>query len=332
MSADDTGRPLDVPTFEALRLDGTGSARPAAPAQVSAGAPGPGPLWVNLRRDDRAGESWLKEEAGLEPLATDALLAEETRPRWLALGDGAIVILRGVNLNPGADPEDMVSVRLWVEPERVISVHIRPVAAIGDVRSQLIDGRGPKHAGEIVVALAERLVARMAPVVEQLEDEAGELEHTLLDGVADAQLTTRLADLRRIAIRLRRYLAPKRDLLDQLTRTDTGWLDQFDRKRLAETADRVTRYVELLDAVREHAAVTQDELQNRTVQESARTTYLLTVVAALFLPLGFVTGLLGINVGGMPGVDSAWAFGLVCLLLIGLGALEIWLLRRLRWL
>ena len=57
-----------------------------------------------------------------------------------------------------------------------------------------------------------------------------------------------------------------------------------------------------------------------------------TIVATVFLPLGFVTGLLGVNVGGIPGTDSAWAFTILCLIVGGLTALEVWLLRRVGWL
>ena len=54
--------------------------------------------------------------------------------------------------------------------------------------------------------------------------------------------------------------------------------------------------------------------------------YLISIIAAIFLPLGFLTGLLGINVGGIPGTDVTWAFWAVCALLAALGALGWWLL------
>ncbi len=36
--------------------------------------------------------------------------------------------------------------------------------------------------------------------------------------------------------------------------------------------------------------------------------YLLSVITAIFLPLGFLTGLFGINLGGMPGAEYKWGF------------------------
>jgi len=117
--------------------------------------------------------------------------------------------------------------------------------------------------------------------------------------------------------------------------TMTAKLDLFDdwqRARLREVSDKVTRYVEELDSARERATVVQDELAGRLSDDLNRKMYVLTVIAGIFLPLGFVTGLLGINVGGIPGTEAPWGFALVCALLLLLGLSEYWLFRWLKWL
>ena len=96
-------------------------------------------------------------------------------------------------------------------------------------------------------------------------------------------------------------------------------------------ADRITRHVEELEEVRERTAVLQDELLNQLSETTNRTIYLLTIVAAIILPLSFITGLLGINVGGIPGVENHWSFWIVCLLLAVFGVVEVWLFRKLKW-
>jgi zinc transporter len=108
-------------------------------------------------------------------------------------------------------------------------------------------------------------------------------------------------------------------------------LDTAQRSRMREVADRTMRHVEDLDAVRDRTAVLQDELTTQMSEQMNRTMYLLTVVATVMLPLGFVTGLLGVNVGGIPGADTPWAFAALCAILAVLVAVEVVLLRRLRW-
>ena len=89
-------------------LDGKGGGESIDLEGVKNWTPDKGALWVHLDYSVPAAISWLKHESGIDPLMQDALLAGETRPRCLVFKDAMLVILRGVNLNQGADPEDMV--------------------------------------------------------------------------------------------------------------------------------------------------------------------------------------------------------------------------------
>jgi len=141
-----------------------------------------------------------------------------------------------------------------------------------------------------------------------------------------------LAGIRHQAIVLRRYLAPQRDATARLQSENQPWIDAREQARLREVTDRVVRYIEDLDSVRDRAAVIQDELASRLSEQMNRTMYHLTVVASIMLPLGFLTGLLGINVGGIPGGENPWGFAAVCAILAAVVAVQVVLFRRLRWL
>ena len=111
----------------------------------------------------------------------------------------------------------------------------------------------------------------------------------------------------------------------------TSWLEAHDKAYLREIGDRTTRFVEDLDAARERAGVVQDELNSRISDQMNRTMYLLTVVAAVLLPPSLLTGLLGVNVGGMPGVDNPMSFAVVVVLIIAIAIVEVAVLRHLKW-
>ncbi len=299
-------------------------------AEVRAWTPGHGALWVHLDRSAAQVRSWLLEESTLDPLICEAMLADETRPRVHRERNGSLLILRGVNLNPGADPEDMVSIRIWIEADRVISLRQRRLLAVQDVRERFARNEGPSSPGELVAVIVRGLSDRIGPVVDGLEEALDDLESRLIDA-PDQEIRAQLSATRRQAVALRRYLAPQRDVLWRLATEQLPAFSDRDRARCREVADRMLRHVEDLDAMRERAAVTQEELVARLQDRLNRNMYLLSLVAAVFLPLGLITGLLGINVGGMPGADSATAFWVVCALLVGLGFLELGLLYMRRW-
>lgn len=304
-------------------------------AALGAGAaPEDGFLWVHLDRAGQRTEPWLTSESGLERPVIEALLAEETRPRATPLGDGVILNLRGVNLNPGADPEDMVSIRIYLEPRRIISVRLRKLMAIRELRDEIARGKGPESPGNFIGRLALGLAERMGPVIHDLIDSLDKLENRVARGniqrMAPA-LRRRLIDERRTAMTLRRYIAPQRDALSGLLTLRLDGFGDGDKLLIREAVDQITRHVEDLDLVRERASVVQEELQTRLSELSNERLYVLSIVTAVFLPLSFLTGLLGINVGGIPGTDNNLAFLGVIGLLAAFGALEVLILKMLRW-
>ena len=316
--------------IRAFRLDGRGGGEPLATwEQLPADADKKG-LWVHMKRGVEPAAAWLRDASGLRPLIQEALAAEETRPRCLAIDSGILLNLRGVNLNPGSEPEDMVSIRLWLEKDRIVSSRTRRLTAIEDIRQALEAGRGPEDTGAFVVMLAERLTARMDPVIDALQDQLDELEETVVVALG-RELRTALAELRRETIMLRRYIAPQREALRQFAAEAPDWLTPRRRDRLREISDRVTRYMEDLDVIRERASVINDEVANRLAERTDQKMYLLSLVTLVFLPLTVISGMLGMNVGGVPGGEAPWAFFATCALFISVAAVEIWLLRRLKW-
>ena len=150
----------------------------------------------------------------------------------------------------------------------------------------------------------------MDGTLDNLEDGVMLLEERALSGERN-NLRSEFAHLRKQCITLRRYLAPQREALSRLSNESLTWLDEMNRLRLREVADRQVRHVEALDEIRERAAVAYEELISQLSEEMNERMYVMSIAAALFLPLGFFTGLMGINVGGMPGVESPVGFWVV---------------------
>lgn len=314
----------------AYLLDGRGGGRAIGWTEIAGWRAEHGLLWVHLDLAGARAERWLRHESGLDRVISQALLAEDVRPRELRVDEALLVTLRGVNLNPGADPEDMVGIRIWLEPTRIMTVRQRRLMAVNDLREDLEAGCGPRGAGEFLVMLGARLIKRMGPVIDDLVDEVDRLEDAVVTSHR-AALRSDLARVRREAISLRRYLAPQREVMARLAMEQSSCLGAEHKALLREISDRTTRFVEDLDAARERAGVVQDELNSLISDQMNRTMYLLTVVAAVLLPPSLLTGLLGINVGGVPGTDDPLAFSIVIALIILIAIVEIAILRRLKW-
>ena len=72
-------------------------------------------------------------------------------------------------------------------------------------------------------------------------------------------------------------------------------------------------------------------IAERRGEEMNQRLFVLAIISAVFLPLGFLTGLFGVNVGGMPGVDSSVAFTLLSLAMAGCAVGLLALFKRIGW-
>ena len=288
--------------------------------------------WVHMDANNPDSREWLKTELSyLDPFIIEALLADETRPRMTKVKDGALLILRGVNLNENASPEDMISIRLWIDKHRIISLQKRNLKAVLDMEDRIKEGNGPSNSGQFICMLTARLFERMEPSLTSLDEATDDIEEEILES-AGHDLRQDIVNIRKRAIVFKRYMAPQRDAIDQLRMSDLKWLDESNKRHLQEVYNHVTRYVEDLDAIRERAQIVKDEIANILSDRLNKNIYVLSIIAAIFLPLGFLTGLLGINVGGIPGSDDPNAFYIFIGILAAIVALQTLLFKKLKWL
>ncbi|WP_332811844.1 zinc transporter ZntB [Sphingomonas sp.] len=315
----------------ALFLAGDGPLRRVS-AEEAAAYQGPGFVWLHVDRLEDADLPTLTGQGDIPDVAANALVATETRPRCDRIEDGALVNLRGLSDGPRDNGDRLVSIRLWVRKGRVNSVTRWPLAATRRVIGELETGK-ITDPGDLVAAFARAISTELDPEVADLGDRLDDCESALEDRQV-YQMRSTIAEVRAAAIGYRRFVAPDRDALLTLAMLDFDWLAEDDRLHIREAADRFARMTEELEAVRERAALLHEQLTDmRTEQVDQRSLYI-SIVAFIFLPLTFITGLLGMNVEGIPYAERPWAFWgvvafcvLVGLIVLGWFAGRHWLRR-----
>ncbi|MEA3054205.1 MAG: zinc transporter, partial [Sphingomonadales bacterium] len=285
-------------------LVGDGPVRPVT-AEEAAAYRGPGFVWIHIDDADQ-GERLLLKGQDIPDVAANALVATETRPRCDRIEEGAILNLRGPAAEELDDSDRLVSIRMWVRRGKVDSVTRRPLAATAEVTAQMEAG-GILDPGDLVAAFARAISRALDPQVAALGDSLDDCE-SQLDGGNLYRLRSTIAQIRSEAIALRRFVAPDRDALATLSSLDVDWLADEDRLHVREAADRFARMAEELEAVRERAALLHEQLTDLRSEQMDSRSLVISIVAFIFLPLTFVTGLLGMNVEGIPYARGPWAF------------------------
>ena len=313
----------------AFDLDGKGGGRELSWLEINEPQQADVVRWIHLDHTARDSRSWLTTQSGLNEPIIDAMLETETRPRCLQTGAGILLVMRGVNLNPEAEFEDMVSIRDWLDSDQIITTRHRKLQSIQKIRGELLDGSGPKDQAEFLELMTRYLGDNIAGIIESLDESLDQLELATEANRAPG-LHGELGDLRRKTAYLRRFLTPQREALDRLSRSQSELLSPDAVAEIHQEANRMVLFVEELDLARERAMVIREEMISNLAQDQNSKMFLLSLIAAVFLPLSFITGMMGMNTAGMPGSENSMGFWIVTalMLLTGIGILLVFRWKR----
>ncbi|WP_191938077.1 zinc transporter ZntB [Pantoea agglomerans] len=288
------------------------------------------PCWLHLNYTHRKSAEWLQSTPQIPDAVRDALAGDSMRPRVSRLGDGFMIVLRSVNHNSDARRDQLVVMRVFINDKLIVSTRRRKVSAVDEVLTDLQNGNGPIDCGSWLVDVCDALTDHTSEFIEDLHDKIIELEDALLDQRMPAR--GELGLLRKQLIVMRRYMAPQRDVYARLASEKLAWMDDSERRRMQEIADRLGRGLDDLDAGVARTAILADEVASAMAESMNRRTYTMSLMAMIFLPATFLTGLFGVNLGGIPGGEWRYGFSIFCLLLVALAVGVAGYLRKRRWL
>ncbi|ART80549.1 zinc transporter ZntB [Oceanisphaera avium] len=309
-----------------LQLNGTGGMQALAPGSALTEAKA---TWLHLDYGQVAAKHWLLHTSLLNEAAKETLVGQSNRPKLLRYGDNLLLVLRGINHNEVNRPEEMVALRIFINAKLIISSRQRPLLSEQDLYQQLQEQAGPLTTADWLVEMCDTLTDRAGEFVDSLHDDILALEETVLEGQLPA--SGQLSRIRKQLILIRRYLSPQRDLVARLASEKISWLAEDDRRRLLDIAERLHRWLDDLDTGVARSAILADEINNMMSAATNKRAYQISILALLFLPATFLTGLLGVNLAGIPGAENPHAFWTFCAILGSLGgALALWLKAR-RW-
>lgn len=272
----------------------------------------------------------LKNIPGVSPIALHSLCVRDSRPRALLLSDESL-LLNIRTVNTGDNPEDMISIRVWMNARMLVSVYRTEAKAIKNIEKNLLMGEGPKTLDSFLLQLLERTLDHISEVTCALDKEVDDVEYKI---AKQTWKITRgqLSELRHRVMQLRRYLVPERDAIGRLQAIKIEWISELNLVRLREVNNEVLRLLEDVDSAKERTTMLYEELFNIGQEKINQKIFILSMVTLIFMPITFLSGLFGVNVGGLPLLHDAYGFLTLCGLMIIVFIIEVFVLRKLKWL
>ncbi len=250
---------------------------------------------------------------GLQPLELEDTVNSGTRPKAEFLPGHAFVIMTMID---GGDTHRYEQASLFFGDGFVLTFQERIGDPFGPVRKRIASPM-PSRLRErksdyLAYALIDAVVDSYFPLVEQLADKTEQIEDEIL-GQTDKNQTRRLHLMRRGASQLRRPLAPIRDAVATLARSDSGLIAPDTRIFLNDTLDHATTLIDLVDAQRDMLSGLIDTHLALSQAKTGEVISFLTVISSIFIPLTFLVGVWGMNFDtsvsrwNMPELE--WAYG-----------------------
>lgn len=282
-----------------------------------------GVSWINI---DGIGDpdtlSQLGKLFGLHVLALEDVVNLHQRPKFEDYGDTEFIVLRMPSLSPHLDLEQ---VSMFVRDGLVITVQERPGDCFDSLRDRIRNGKGrirQRGGAYLAYAVLDAIVETFYPVVESYTDQLEEIESRVLANQTE-DIVAEIHAVRHDLRVLRRTVAPTREVLSAMARADASDAQGDTHIFLRDCHDHTVQLMEALDTNRELASSLMDMHLSNVSMRMNEVMKVLTIIATIFMPLGFIAGLYGMNFDGdlsrwnMP--ELRWRYGY----LFALGAMGL---------
>lgn len=286
--------------------------------------------WIHVNFATEPGRQWLLRHSGLPPQLASMMLDKNEDAGAQVFGSGCLIVLEDRQRDFDADGGEMAEIHVWLEPNRLITGRWKPLAATDRLRFRLQVGDAPPTASALFFDLLEEIVADLENFGRKVRRRFDTLEDMVLDDAVEG-IAGELGAIRREAIKLRRRAMPLRQLFARLQNTLPAWVKDEEGERFDPLLARVERAIGDLQECVEQSRLLHDEFAARSAERSGRNLYILSVLSAVMLPLNLVTGLFGMNVAGLPGLDDRAAFWWILAGMVAFTIVVMVWFKRKRW-
>lgn len=289
-------------------------------------------IWVDADEPTPEELAQLGTLFGWESLLVEDLIHQGQRPKLDAYGDYSYLVMHAIRYQAGSpDGNPCLStfeVDFVIGAGYVVTSHPEPIPDFGKRREAaehtLRNGRD-----HLLWVLTDDLVDSYGTVFDAMDDAVDALEDEIIANPSQT-LLGRIFEMKRDAVLARRVIGPQLDIFARLTAPGYGIIAESHAWYFRDVHDHLLRGADRVDSYRELMAGALDAYLSTTSNRMNEVMKRLTVMAALFLPVTFITGLLGMNLRVQP----LWQDGFFWVLLIamlGFCVVQFALMRRRGW-
>lgn len=287
-------------------------------------------LWLHFSLSNSSTVTWLRQNFALPEAFFESLNSSVGSTRLEQDQDSLVAVLNDVVFDFKLDPSSVSTATLCISPRLLVSTRLRPLRALDQLRSRVRSGKLFRSSVELSAHLLEDQSNGLVNILRQSTTIVDQIEDRLLENRIHGS-RRELGSLRRVLVRLQRLLAPEPAAFFRLLSKPPDWIAEDDLNDLRQAAEGFSVAIADSLALVDRIKILQEELAALVGEQTNRTLFVLTLVTVLALPVNMITGMFGMNIGGIPFSDWEYGFFWMFTILIFLtSTLAILAMRRFR--
>jgi len=269
-----------------------------------------GLLWVDVSDTTEEDAKFLEQTFGLHPLAVEDCVSTKIHPPKVDdFGEYLFIVVHGINYAVESEVVQTAELAIFLGTNFVISNHSFPLYCIeATKRSVESNARVMRQGADFLAhAIIDALVDNVMPTIDRMTEIAEDIEEQVVQNPQQPTLEA-ILKLKRSATHLHRAMAPQRDVLNRMSRGDFRVVREDAKIFYRDIYDHIARIEDLNQTVRDMTDNALSTYLSSVANRQNEVMKVLSVVAAIFLPLTLVVGIYGMNFENMPELKSPWGY------------------------
>ena len=292
-------------------------------------------LWLDLESPTQEDLDKIRREFNLHPLAIEDASHKHQRPKIDQYENFYLVVFYAVYFDKQKWDLGIYEIDMFFGNNYLITVHDGEIKDFEEVESRW--KRNVKQLewgiGVLLYSLLDTIVDNYFPVLDEMVDEAEELEDSLFTGgLRQRAFTQKLLELKKRFLTLRRIASPERDVLNMLTNRDDPILDDHVLVYFRDIYDHISRFGDTVDLYRDQLTTIMDANLSIVSNDLNKVVRTLTGASIILMVDGLLASIWGMNFVNIPELHLYYGYYLALLFMVLVSIVLYFLFRRVNWL
>ena len=295
-------------------------------------------IWLDIEGACSLSESMLRNVFKLQHITIQTICEEHERAKFAESDDYRYLVVHGLVFDATTEEDKTPKLDIVFAKNFIITAHLESLPWLNLLLEEAKKNDPEEHLMSrgmafLLYAILDALTDSYFPVLDDIDDLIDELEDVTVTDTSN-EVQVRIFRIKRALAHMRRTISPQVEVANALVARTGKLIPAEAEPYFADVHDHLIRAFEILDSYRDLMSGMLDVYLTTVSNRLNEVMKQLTIIATIFMPITFITGVFGMNFGHLPQVehDGGYFFWITLLLMAIITVIQIWYFRRRKWL